>query len=138
LPISILLQAMQKKRPTATILLIDDDHTVRAAIGQALRKGDYELLEAESPEAAAAVWSTRKADIDLILLDVLLPGLSGPELATEILEQNPNAPIIFMSGMEKERLPKFQIPPGARFLYKPFAASELRKTVASVLSKVHA
>jgi DNA-binding NtrC family response regulator len=138
LPIFILLQTAQKKRRPATILLIDDDQGVRAAIAQALRKETYELIEADSPEAAAAIWSRRRSDIDLILLDVLLPGLSGPELATEILEQNPNAPIVFMSGMEKERLPKFRIPAGARFLYKPFAATQLRETVASALSTVHA
>ena len=82
------------------------------------------------------IWSKQQSEIDLILLDVMLPGLSGPELANEIREQNPNAPIIYITGIGKEKLPKFNIPTGARLLHKPFAVSELREMIASALSEV--
>jgi two-component system cell cycle sensor histidine kinase/response regulator CckA len=130
-----LLQTTEKPRPK-TILLIDDDRGVRTAISQALQKRDFELIEAASPEAAAMIWSKQQNEIDLILLDVMLPGLSGPELANEIREQNPNAPIIYMTGIGKEKLSKFNIPQGARVLYKPFAVSELREMIVLALAEI--
>ena len=130
----IRLQTAEKRR-RKSILLIDDDKGVRSAISQALRKSDYDLLEAASPDAAATIWSDRQHEIDLILLDVLLPGLSGPELASEMLAQSSKAPIIYITGVGKESLGKFRLPDNARLLTKPFAVSELRQLVASALSE---
>jgi two-component system, cell cycle sensor histidine kinase and response regulator CckA len=132
-----LLQTAKTSR-RKSILVIDDDRSVRSAISQTLRRADYNLIEANSPDAAATVWSERQDEIDLILLDILLPGLSGPEFANEIFQQTPvpaKAPIIYMTGMGKEHLKKFQLPQDARLLLKPFAVSELRKLVESTLSE---
>ena len=139
-----LLQTAEKRR-RKSILLIDDDRGVRSAISQALKKQDYDLIEAGSPDAAASIWSDRQDEIDLILLDVVLPGLSGPELANEMMEHarapqsaNPKAPIIYITGLGKENLEKFQVPQDARLLLKPFRVGELREMVADTLSGVKA
>lgn len=130
-----MLQSVAKER-RKSILVIDDDRGVRSAISQALKRQDYELIEAEGPESAASIWSERQEEIDLILLDVLLPGLSGPELANEMsVGGKPKAPVIFITGVGSENLAKFQVPQDARCLMKPFAVSELWEMVAETLSE---
>lgn len=112
---------------------------MRSAISQALKRQDYELIEAGCPDSAASIWSERQDEIDLILLDVLLPGLSGPELANEMLDsEKPKAPVIFITGVGRENLGKFSVPEDARCLLKPFAVSELRSVVAETLSEAEA
>jgi two-component system cell cycle sensor histidine kinase/response regulator CckA len=127
------LQTAEKRR-RKSILLIDDEPGVRAAIFQALRKSHYEIIEAASPDAAANIWSSRREQIDLILLDVLLPGLSGPEFAREILAHETCAPIIYITGVGQENLGRFQVPADAPVLLKPFSVSELREVVAATLA----
>lgn len=127
-----MLQHTETKRRKA-ILLVDDDAGVRAAIAQAFHRSDLILLEADGPQRAVQLWNSNKEDIVLILMDVMLPGLSGPELARELLELDPKAPIVFITGVGEPYLKKFNVPEDRQVLHKPFPLQELRSVLDNAL-----
>ena len=81
-----------------TILVIEDDHALRELVERVLRKEGFEVLSATDGDEAAQLIAGHKGKIDLLLADILLPGLSGPEIARELQGQNPNLKVIFASG----------------------------------------
>jgi DNA-binding response OmpR family regulator len=81
-----------------TILVVEDDHALREMVERLLKKEGFRVLSATDGGEAAEIIATEKETIDLLLADILLPGLSGPEIARELRAQNPNLKVIFASG----------------------------------------
>ena len=107
------------------ILLVDDEALVRDAIAASLRARGYHVSTAASAEEALA---GNKTLPDLLVADVTLPGRSGAELAGELRHQNPNLPVILLSGFpDAARVER------AVFLQKPFLPSELLDVVSATL-----
>jgi len=108
-----------------TILVVDDEDGTRRLISLILRQGGYAVLEAEDWRSAANVHRRHRGQIDLLLTDIGLPGLSGNELAAVLRETEPNLQVLFMSGLPEnaEYVP---------FLQKPFGVAELLRTVRDV------
>jgi CheY-like chemotaxis protein len=112
-----------RRATSATILVVDDETGIRELIRKILQRERYRVLEAGTAEEALA--AAQGQSIDLLITDVMLPGIHGPELARRMQQAAPKLKTLFISGYTGEE----QVPAGARFLAKPF-------TLASLLEKV--
>jgi two-component system cell cycle sensor histidine kinase/response regulator CckA len=117
---------------TARIMLVEDEDAVRSFSSRALQNKGYEVLTAESGEAGWDVYSALTKPIDLMITDVIMPGMDGPTLAKKIREINPTLKIIFISGYTEEKL-KDYMGGGIYFLPKPFSLKQLAAKVKEVL-----
>ncbi len=112
-----------------TILVVEDEQTVRAFVTRVLASQGYRVLSAGSPEEAFAVASQERR-IDLMLTDVVMPGMSGFELAGRLAEQQPGLRILFMSGYYESQAEEGASRP---VLVKPFSPAVLAQTVRRCL-----
>lgn len=87
-----------------TILLVDDEAFMRETTGEVLRSLNYKVLEANNGEQALALYEAKRKAVKLIFTDVVMPSMGGDELATAIRLIDPNIPIIFVSGYDKEKV----------------------------------
>src|SRR5207253_4209749 len=115
-----------------TILLVDDVASVRAIVVRILRRAKYNVLEAESGEAALKIAESHPGKIDLVITDMFMPGLRGPEVAEKLAQTRPDLRVLFMSGYADQDL-RTGVPEGANFLNKPFSGADLAKKVEAVL-----
>jgi two-component system cell cycle sensor histidine kinase/response regulator CckA len=119
----------------ATILIVEDDEALRKLVATVLSKAGYRVLAAEDAIEAAELLTSEECEIDLIIADIILPGLSGPELAREVLEQHPNVKVIFVSGSQAESvLETTDLVPNERFLPKPYTPDTILDIVRDVLA----
>jgi len=84
--------------PAATVLIVEDEDEVRAFARDVLEMGGYAVLEAPSAARALEVGETHPAAIDLLITDVLMPGMTGPELARRLRARRPALRVLCMSG----------------------------------------
>jgi DNA-binding response OmpR family regulator len=117
-----------------TILLVEDESGVRAFVRIALQRFGYRVVEADSAEAALILMKAFEDPIDLLLTDVVLPGIDGRELAAHAGQHRPNMRVLFMSGYawglgsSDGRLDQ-----GAQLLEKPFTAQTLLTRMRQLL-----
>lgn len=117
-------------RGTETILLVEDDEAVRRVIETILVRTGYRVLCAATPQEAAGILSTQSGKIDLMITDVVMPGMSGPDLAEKMLSISPGLRVLYVSGyMDSNTRPKSDA-----FLQKPFTAEALASKVREVLA----
>jgi two-component system, cell cycle sensor histidine kinase and response regulator CckA len=116
----------------ATILLVDDEQSVRSIVLKILRRAGYEVLEAENGEAALKLAESHPGPIDLVVTDMYMPGLRGPEVAARLALTRRGLRVLFMSGYADQDA-RTGVPEGANFLNKPFSGSDLARTVEAVL-----
>ncbi len=118
---------------TARILLVDDEQSVRAIVLKILRRANYNVLEAENGEAALKISDSHPEKIDLLLSDMYMPGLRGPEVAEALAPKRPGIRVLFMSGYADQDS-RSGVPFGANFLNKPFSGKELAAAVEAALN----
>jgi PAS domain S-box-containing protein len=119
---------------TETVLLVEDDASIRKAVRQALQRSGYRILEAPNPGEAILISEQHTGLIHLMLTDVVMPRMSGPELAERLDPWHPEMKVLYMSGhTEEDVLEDAILPPGAAFLRKPFAIQGLLEQVRRVL-----
>jgi DNA-binding response OmpR family regulator len=100
-----------------------------------LQRFGYHVLEAESAEAALALLETHRGALDMLLTDVVLPGIDGRELAVRIRNDRPDLPVLFMSGYTSElRTVDGFLIPGVPLLEKPFTAQVLLTRTRQLLN----
>src|SRR5512140_1761718 len=111
----------------ATILLVDDEASIRETVRSALLGRGYKVLVAASYDDALRTYRQHQAEVDLLITDIALPGDNGYELAAQISAQRPNIRVIFASGRAGRELCKFYYMPETdpRLLKKPFEMDEL-------------
>jgi CheY-like chemotaxis protein len=121
-------------RGTETILVVEDHADVRRVAAEFLRSYGYQVVEAENGEQALAICGREKS-IDLVLTDVVMPGLyGGGELARKIGELRPDLPVVFMSGYTGEKEESRRIlNSGSPYLQKPFTREALGLKIRQVL-----
>ena len=121
---------------TETIMLVEDEDAVRMFGQRALTNKGYQVLAAESGEAALALFDENKDKqaIDLLVTDVVMPGIDGPTLAQRIRQHSPKLKIIFISGYTEEKL-KNHVGERTYFLPKPFTLNQLAEKVKEVLEE---
>ncbi len=123
---------------TETILLVEDEESVREVATRALRQNGYEVLLASSGSEALEMLDDelKGKDIHLLLTDVVLPAMSGKELALYLQEIYPQLKVLFMSGYANGLITNhFVVEPGINFLPKPFTPLDLLRKVREVLDK---
>jgi len=117
-----------------TILLIEDDDQVRVVTGGILRRSGYQVIEARSALDALRTSENYAASIDLLLTDVVMPQLSGPELAKRLAPTRPNMKVLFMSGYTDGSVVRHGLMEGTMaFLPKPITVASLTAKVREVL-----
>ena len=122
------------ERGTETILLVDDDHALRAVARDGLRRLGYRVLEAANGGEAILVCEQHEATIQLLLTDVILPRMSGRQLAQRITAQRPGIAVLFMSGYTDEAILQHGVlESGAAFVQKPVTPDLLGRRVREVL-----
>jgi CheY-like chemotaxis protein len=119
----------------ATILVVDDEPAVRAIAARILKRGGFRVLQA--PDGAGALELVdRHGPPDVVLTDVMMPGISGAELARRVQQRWPGLPVVFMSGYSAEELHR-QGATGAEgeLIQKPFMPDALMVRVTAALSR---
>jgi two-component system, cell cycle sensor histidine kinase and response regulator CckA len=123
------------ERGRETILVVEDEPMVREMTCRNLAALGYTVLPAESGDAALRVVE-QTPEIDLVLADVVMPGLSAKQLARRLAESNPDLPVLFMSGyLGDEVVRRDLLSPGVPFLEKPFGLQELGRAVRALLDQ---
>jgi PAS domain S-box-containing protein len=120
-----------------TVLLVEDEPQVRALASLALRRAGYTVLEAQHPEEAIELAFSRSGPIDLILTDVVMPGMNGRVMVERLVTRYPQARILFMSGYTDDALEPIGVAQGdVGFLNKPFTPKQLAERVREVIEEV--
>ena len=112
------------------ILVIDDDPDVREFISESLAEQGYDVYQANDGKSGLSAYAAEKPD--LVVLDFIMPGLSGADVASRILSTHPEQPILFVSGYSETDSIR-RIAPNAPLLTKPFRAEALSKAVRTAL-----
>jgi signal transduction histidine kinase len=119
--------------PRATVLVVEDDERIRGLLTAVLQDNGYETLIAEDGAAALGIAEGNGHQIDLLLTDIVMPNIGGPELAERLQEKNPGLSVVFMSGYSEEIVSSRLAPSERTLLEKPFSLSELLDCVSSSL-----
>jgi PAS domain S-box-containing protein len=119
-----------------TILLVDDDARVREMGQEAIRLGGYTVLSARSGEEALQMYAARKQPIDLVILDLIMPGIGGKRCLEELLRMDPDVKALFVSGYSSGGAPLDDEHGGARgFLTKPYTTKDILIAIRTVLDR---
>jgi len=132
----IVTQAKEQRGGNETILLVDDDDAVRGLGEEILRMFGYTVLSAEDAEKALQLYRVDQDRIELVVLDLIMPGIGGTQCLQKLLEMNPRAKVIVASGYsvagQLERISEV----GAKaFIHKPYDVQEMLVTVRRVLDE---
>ncbi|MBK8908829.1 MAG: response regulator [Rhodospirillales bacterium] len=118
----------------ATVLLVEDETAVRRIAAKALTVRGYRVIEAGDGEDALQLLGERPEGVDLILTDLVMPGMDGGTFARLVRQEWPSVPVILMSGYADEgQTPVLADVPSSQFLAKPFSLAELVAKVGSAL-----
>jgi signal transduction histidine kinase/response regulator RpfG family c-di-GMP phosphodiesterase len=120
---------------TRTILLVDDDEAVRRVAARILRQQGYTVLEASRASDARALAAREGTKLDLLLADVIMPGTTGPALASELVQADGTLRVLYMSGYPSTAVTGGPAHAPAEYLAKPFTPRSLLERVRSVLGE---
>jgi CheY-like chemotaxis protein len=122
-------------RTVRTILVVDDEEVVRMLVTRSLAEGGYEVVEAGHGAAALALLEDGRHDLDLVICDVVMPGMNGRDLARWLAANRPDLPLLLISGYPLPYLEAHDLyHPGLPLLRKPFLPSLLLEVVADALA----
>jgi two-component system cell cycle sensor histidine kinase/response regulator CckA len=118
-----------------TILIVEDDESLRRVASSVLKRAGYRVLEANDADQAAEMWRAEFSKIDVLFTDILMPSLSGPELARELLSARPDLKVVFSTGSERAVVRKtINLVQSKRLLQKPYTPGQLREAIAATFS----
>jgi signal transduction histidine kinase len=117
----------------ATVLVVDDDHAVRSTTAMLLRRSGYTVTEADGGDTALAILA-HDGSIELLLSDVVMPTMTGTELARQVTAMRPDLPILFVSGYADPQAIAGSIP-ASRLVKKPFRPAELIRLIERTLAE---
>jgi two-component system, cell cycle sensor histidine kinase and response regulator CckA len=121
-------------RGDETILLVEDDHAVRSVAERALVRFGYRVLSAARGEDAVRIAEEHEETIDLLLTDIMMPGMNGVEVAGAVIRERPGILVFFMSGYaDQDLVRQGLLEPGTHFLQKPFTPQELAQRIRDIL-----
>ena len=117
-----------------TVLLVEDEESVRQLVRETLEAKGYKVLEADHGAAALRVASDHHGPIDMLITDVVMPGMSGRELSEQLSASDPDIKILYLSGYTEDAVVhQGVLEPGTSFLQKPFTLQALARKVREVL-----
>ncbi len=127
-----------RARANETILVVEDEKAVRELTVKVLRQLGYRILAADSGEQAIEVSKAYPSPIALLLTDVVMPGMSGKQLAEVLLPTRPGMRVLYLSGYTENTVVHHGVlEPGVDFLPKPFSREALAKKIREVLADGH-
>jgi two-component system, cell cycle sensor histidine kinase and response regulator CckA len=133
-PPAVVPQPVAWPTGSETILLVEDEAIVRNLTRDILEESGYKVLEAARGADALRLCKQDKEPIHLMLTDVVMPEMSGPELATALADLRPETPILYMSGYADEAIVDHGVlAPGTHFLEKPFTPETLSRKIRQIL-----
>jgi PAS domain S-box-containing protein len=121
------------RRGSGTVLLVEDEDVVRALARRVLEQHGYQVLESRNGHEAIGIAETYEGAIDVLLTDVVMPGLRGHEAADRIALSRPGIPVVYMSGYADEALLGRAADGGSHFLEKPFSNDALARRIGEAL-----
>lgn len=126
-----------KTRESRTVLMIEDEHSVRAIVAIYLENAGFKVLEAADADEAMCVWQQQMGMIDVVLSDVLLGNVNATEVVSKFREERPDLKVVLMSGgvpapaqNYNEEIGRFE------FLRKPFTIDELLETIGLAMGEM--
>jgi CheY-like chemotaxis protein len=123
-------------RGTETILLAEDSAGVRAVAREVLQRNGYAVIQASDGRAALELAATHSGTIHLLVTDVIMPEMSGRQLADRLRDERPELQVLFVSGYTDDAIIRHGIlEPGIAFLQKPFTPEALARKVRAVLDE---
>ena len=118
------------------VLVVEDEQIVRSLARRLLEKQGYEVVEAINGNAAWELCETQGLSFDLVLTDVVMPGMSGPRLIEKLRTSRSDMKVIYMSGYVDEELEQDALgQPNTRFIQKPFSVGRLLDLIQNLLGK---
>jgi two-component system cell cycle sensor histidine kinase/response regulator CckA len=118
-----------------TVLVVEDQEGVRSYTKAALKRCGYHVIEASDGEEALAVIKHHSGQIDLLLTDIVLPGMNGKELSKRLKELRPDLKVLFISGYPADVIAhRGKLDPGVAYIAKPFSPDALAAKVREVLA----
>jgi two-component system, cell cycle sensor histidine kinase and response regulator CckA len=121
-------------RGSETILVAEDEDGVRSLTKEVLEKYGYTVLEASNGEEALKIAERHEGPLDLLLSDVVMPRMGGPELAQELLARRPAVKVLYMSGYtDHPMVRRGVVNAGVAFLQKPFTPTVLVSRIREIL-----
>ncbi|MEM1051404.1 MAG: response regulator [Pseudomonadota bacterium] len=141
-------EAPQRRKATQTeafsdwsaggkVLLVEDEDMVRAVAERALARAGYQITACADGEDGLEAMGAN-SDFDIVVSDVVMPGMDGPAMVRAIRQAHPDIPVLFMSGYAEEALRKDIDIPNMHFLPKPFSVSAITDKVATVMREARA
>ncbi len=131
--------SVSKFSGSETVLIVEDDDSLRKFAHKALQQYGYKVLKAENGEDALRVSEAHDGSIDLLITDVVMPKVSGKETAERLQTLYPHIKIIFMSGYTDDAIVRHGVlTPGLNFIQKPFSPEGLARKVREVLDEAKA
>ncbi len=118
---------------TETVLLVEDEEAVRGAASEYLRLRGYTVLEASNADDALTIAARTNGNLDLVVTDVVMPGMSGSELARRLAKSHPATQVLFVSGYTEATAGQHGLGVGAAFLQKPFSLSALAQKIRELV-----
>ena len=118
-----------------TILIVDDEPEIRKLVGAMVNQFGHAALTADSGEHALVVYKNHKGPIELLITDVVQPGMSGPMLADKLTALQPDLKVLYISGYDNTHLvQKYVVERGHALLAKPFTTEELQREMRKILA----
>jgi PAS domain S-box-containing protein len=117
-----------------TVLLVEDEAVVRRLVAEILEAAGYSVLQAGDGPSALELLRRHTRSVDLLVTDVVMPGMSGPEVAGAVMAMRPGTQVLYISGYTDSAIDHHGVlEPGIAFLQKPFSANDLKRKVRDVL-----
>jgi PAS domain S-box-containing protein len=121
--------------PSPRVLVVEDEGAVRLLVETLLRREGYEVITAKSGIEALALLDGPAADVDLLLSDLMMPGLAGDELAARVVASRPDVRVLLMSGFPGDRLAQDRAEPEWPVLRKPFTREHLVSAIRDACAR---
>ena len=116
------------------VLLVEDEESVRQLVRETLESKGYTVMEAENGEAGLKIADGHNGPIHMMITDVVMPGMSGRELAKRLTQLRPETKILYLSGYTEDAIVhQGVLETGTAFLQKPFTLQTLSRKVREVL-----
>ncbi|HEX7627218.1 MAG TPA: ATP-binding protein, partial [Gaiellaceae bacterium] len=119
-----------------TVLLVEDETVVRQLVAEILEMSGYTVLQAADGPSALELLRRQTGGVGLLVTDVVMPGMSGPEVAQAVTSMRPGTQVLYMSGYTDSAIGHHGVlEPGIAFLQKPFSADDLTRKVRALLDE---
>jgi two-component system cell cycle sensor histidine kinase/response regulator CckA len=126
---------MSKPANRKTILVVDDEPEIRKLVAAMVAQFGYTVLTADSGDHALTIYK-KQGPIELLITDVVAPGMSGPMLADKLVELQPDLKVLYISGYDNTQVvQKYVVEKGHSLLTKPFTGEALKRQITGMLNQ---